>query len=154
MCVFVLFRLQHIFSLNLRYKIKELGTQHWNQPDLKAATSIHAVFIPSNSTHGIKNIGNNRLTYLTANQAFGKQKEEELWPEESVGIEEMITSFTINGAIANFLEDEIGSLEVGKKADLIVFNQNLFQIPATEIARTKVLWTFIDGKDVFSAAGE
>ena len=51
----------------LRYKIKELGTQHWNQPDLKAATSIHAVFIPSNSTHGIKNIGNNRLTYLTAN---------------------------------------------------------------------------------------
>ena len=41
-----------------------------------------AVFIPSNSTHGIKNIGNNRLTYLTANQAFGKQRENELWPEE------------------------------------------------------------------------
>ena len=41
-----------------------------------------AVFIPSNSTHGIKNIGNNTLTYLTANQAFGKQRENELWPEE------------------------------------------------------------------------
>ena len=41
-----------------------------------------AVFIPSNSTHGIKNIGNNRLTYLTANQAFGGQREIELWPEE------------------------------------------------------------------------
>jgi mannose-6-phosphate isomerase-like protein (cupin superfamily) len=41
-----------------------------------------AVFIPSNSSHGIKNIGNNRLTYLTANQAFGKQREKELWPEE------------------------------------------------------------------------
>ena len=41
-----------------------------------------AVFIPSNSTHGIKNIGNNTLTYLTANQAFGKQKENELWPEK------------------------------------------------------------------------
>jgi mannose-6-phosphate isomerase-like protein (cupin superfamily) len=42
-----------------------------------------AVFVPSNATHGIKNIGNDTLTYLTANQAFGKQKEEELWPEEN-----------------------------------------------------------------------
>jgi len=41
----------------------------------------NAVFIPSNSTHGIKNIGNNRLTYSTANQAFGEQREKELWPE-------------------------------------------------------------------------
>jgi len=43
-----------------------------------------AVLIPSNSTHGIKNIGNNKLTYLTANQAFGKQREEELWPDEKI----------------------------------------------------------------------
>lgn len=41
-----------------------------------------AIFIPSNLTHGIKNIGNNRLTYLTANQAFGRRRETELWPEE------------------------------------------------------------------------
>jgi len=41
-----------------------------------------AVFIPSNSTHGIKNIGNDRLIYLTANQAFGERREKELWPEE------------------------------------------------------------------------
>lgn len=40
-----------------------------------------AVLIPSNSTHGIKNIGNNKLTYLTANRAFGKQREKEIWPE-------------------------------------------------------------------------
>ena len=41
-----------------------------------------AVFIHSNLTHGIKNIGNNKLTYLTANQAFGKKRENELWPED------------------------------------------------------------------------
>jgi mannose-6-phosphate isomerase-like protein (cupin superfamily) len=40
-----------------------------------------AVFIPSNSTHGIKNIGNTILSYLTANQAFGKKKENEIWPD-------------------------------------------------------------------------
>jgi len=41
-----------------------------------------AVFIPSNSKLGIKNIGNNKLTYLTANQAFGERRENELWPKE------------------------------------------------------------------------
>jgi mannose-6-phosphate isomerase-like protein (cupin superfamily) len=41
-----------------------------------------AVFIPSNSEHGIKNIGDTKLTYLTANQAFGANHEDELWPAE------------------------------------------------------------------------
>ena len=40
-----------------------------------------AVFIPSDATHGIKNIGHDKLTYLTANRAFGKQKERNLVPE-------------------------------------------------------------------------
>ena len=40
-----------------------------------------AIFVPSESTHGIKNIGDDTLTYLTANKAFGKQREGEIWPE-------------------------------------------------------------------------
>ncbi|MEN6319546.1 MAG: cupin domain-containing protein [Syntrophaceae bacterium] len=43
-----------------------------------------AVFIPENATHGIKNTGSDTLTYLTANQAFGKRREEEIWSEENV----------------------------------------------------------------------
>ncbi len=43
-----------------------------------------AIFIPSNSNHGIKNIGSKKLIYLTANQAFGKERENELWPEKNV----------------------------------------------------------------------
>ena len=42
------------------------------------------VFVPSNAMHGVKNIGSDTLTYLTANQAFGKQIEEKLWPDENV----------------------------------------------------------------------
>ena len=41
-----------------------------------------AIYIPSHAKHGIQNIGNTNLTYLTANQAFGKQRENEIWPEE------------------------------------------------------------------------
>jgi mannose-6-phosphate isomerase-like protein (cupin superfamily) len=42
-----------------------------------------AVFIPSNAMHGIENIGEKVLTYLTANKAFGKQKESEIWPNNN-----------------------------------------------------------------------
>ena len=48
----------------------------------KEVSAGDAVFIPSNSTHGIKNIGKIKLTYLTANQAFGIQRESDIWPEE------------------------------------------------------------------------
>ena len=75
-----------------------------------------------------------------------------LWPEERSTLEEMIVSYTYNGAYANFLENKTGSLEVGKQADIIVLDQNLFDIPTSEIATTKVLLTLVDGKEVFRAS--
>jgi predicted amidohydrolase YtcJ len=72
-----------------------------------------------------------------------------LGPDERVGLEDMIASFTINGAYANFIEKETGSLEVGKAADLVVVDQDLFEIPTTEIGRAKVLLTLFEGKEVF-----
>ena len=47
----------------------------------KSVKEGEAIFVPSGSTHGIKNIGDDTLTYLTANKAFGKQRENEIWPE-------------------------------------------------------------------------
>jgi hypothetical protein len=64
----------------------------------------------------------------------------------------MIRSFTYNGAYANFLEDEIGSLEVGKRADLIVLEKNLFEIPVEEITKTRVMQTMVAGNVVYQAA--
>jgi len=72
-----------------------------------------------------------------------------LWPEEKVSLEDMVISYTYNGAYANYLEDELGSLEVGKKVDLIVLEKNLFEIPVKQIAETKVILTMIDGNVVF-----
>ena len=46
------------------------------------------------------------------------------------------------------IEDEVGTIEVGKKADLILLSQNLFEIDPEEIPRTKVLGTMFDGKIV------
>ncbi|MFN2188411.1 MAG: amidohydrolase family protein, partial [Candidatus Promineifilaceae bacterium] len=72
-----------------------------------------------------------------------------LWPDERVGLQEMVRSFTANGAFANFLEGEIGSLVAGKRADLIVLARNLFDIPPEEISAVKVLLTIVDGQVVY-----
>ncbi|NMC11327.1 MAG: amidohydrolase [Chloroflexi bacterium] len=70
-------------------------------------------------------------------------------PSEAVTLEEMIASFTINGAYANFLENVTGSLEVGKKADFIILDKNIFEIPVEEIHTAAVLLTFFEGAEVY-----
>ncbi len=75
----------------------------------------------------------------------------ELWPEEAVDVEAMITAFTIAGARANFLELETGSLEVGKSADLVVLRENLLEMPAERIHDAGVELTLFRGRPVFAA---
>lgn len=54
--------------------------------DLEEVQEGDAVFIPPNAIHGIKNAGEGRLTYLTANRAFGTVREKEIWPDETAGL--------------------------------------------------------------------
>jgi predicted amidohydrolase YtcJ len=70
-------------------------------------------------------------------------------PEEVVDLPLMIAAYTINGAYVNFQEHETGSIEVGKAADLVVLDRNLFAIPKHEIHKTQVLLTLLDGQEVF-----
>ncbi len=142
----------YYWSLALPYLGKERADHEYPMKSffeagvVMASASDFPVTIPFDPLIGIEN-------GITRTEIGGKSKDI-LWPEEKVSLEAMIASFTINGAKANFLEDEIGSLMVGKKADFIILDQNLFQIPPTNIASTKVLQTFVDGKEVFNAAGE
>ncbi len=59
--------------------------------------------------------------------------------------------YTRNAAYIMRLEDKTGTVEVGKRADLIVLDRNLFKIPVTEINEARVLLTMMDGKTVYSA---
>ena len=49
------------------------------------------------------------------------------------------------------MEDEIGSIEVGKKADLVVLDQNIFEVDAYDIHKTQVVLTMMDGDIVYEA---
>lgn len=69
--------------------------------------------------------------------------------EERATLEEMIASYTINGAYLIFDERDRGSIERGKKADLVVLDKNLFELPATSVGEAKVLRTYFEGNQVF-----
>jgi predicted amidohydrolase YtcJ len=69
-------------------------------------------------------------------------------PEERLDLATAIDAFTINAAFVNKRESTTGSIEVGKFADLIVVDQNLFEIEARNISETRVLLTLFNGKVV------
>ena len=74
-------------------------------------------------------------------------------PEERIPLPDAIAAYTIRGAYLSFSEKETGSIEVGKAADLIVVDKNLFEIPASQIHEAKVLLTLLDGREVYRASG-
>lgn len=72
-----------------------------------------------------------------------------LWPEQAIDVATALEIFTINSARAVGLGDTVGSIEIGKSADLIVLDRNVLEIPADEIADVKVLTTYFEGRVVY-----
>ena len=58
---------------------------------------------------------------------------------------------TIHAAYSNFEEQERGSIEVGKMADLVILDGDIMEIELNKVPQTKVLATFLGGKMVFNA---
>lgn len=70
---------------------------------------------------------------------------------ERVSLDAMLAAYTRNGAWLAGREDEVGTIEVGKRADIVVLDRDLTRIPATEINEAEVVMTFFDGALVYSA---
>lgn len=70
-------------------------------------------------------------------------------PEERIDLPSALAAFTINAAFVNKHEADTGSIEVGKYADLIVLDQNLFEVEPWDISKTKSLLTMFGGRVVF-----
>jgi hypothetical protein len=74
-----------------------------------------------------------------------------LGKNERATLTEMLRSFTINGACAIFRENQTGSLEAGKQADMIIIDRDLFAVDPLEAGRASVLATFYKGRLVYRA---
>lgn len=79
----------------------------------------------------------------------GKADGKRLAPQERVTLAEALRSYTLNSAYALHVEDRSGNLVVGKNADLVVVDQDIFTVPTERIGRTKVLLTMYRGEPVF-----
>src|SRR5207248_9289627 len=80
-----------------------------------------------------------------------KWYEGQLHPEEALTREQAIRFYTMNNAYIVFLDDQIGSLEAGKLADLIVLDRDLLTCPVDAIKETNVVTTYLSGKQVHPA---
>lgn len=69
--------------------------------------------------------------------------------DQRIDLADAIEAYTINGAFVNFMENETGSIEVGKLADLIVLDKNLFHLESHQISEAEVLLTLLGGEPVF-----
>ncbi len=82
---------------------------------------------------------------------YGGGNLEPFLPGERLDLPTAIAGFTINSAYVNHLDDVTGSIEVGKRADLVVLDRNPFEHPADRLADARVVRTLVDGERVFDA---
>ncbi len=70
-------------------------------------------------------------------------------PENALSREEALRSITIWAAMADFWDHETGSLERGKNADFVILDRDIMQVNENEIPLTKVMSTYLSGKQVY-----
>jgi predicted amidohydrolase YtcJ len=72
-------------------------------------------------------------------------------PHEKITVEEAVRAYTVGSAFAEFAESEKGSIARGKLADLVLLDQNIFEIPPSEIPTARPRLTMMDGQIVWDA---
>jgi hypothetical protein len=68
---------------------------------------------------------------------------------QKVSVMEALRLYTINAAYQQFDEDRLGSIEVGKLADMVVLGRDILTVPPEEIIDTPIDMTLVDGRIVY-----
>jgi predicted amidohydrolase YtcJ len=89
---------------------------------------------------------------MPADYPYRVETDETFLPQERLDLATAIAGFTIGTAYVNHLEHETGSIEVGKQADLVVVDRNLFDHPTEEISSARCLQTYVAGERVYAAS--
>ena len=72
-------------------------------------------------------------------------------PEQRLPLKRVLEAYTQGSAFAEFAEQQKGTLEVGKLADVVVWDSDLFSLPAKNVRTASVTHTIFDGRLVFEA---
>ena len=74
-------------------------------------------------------------------------------PDQKMSLEETLQAFTAGSAYAQFAEDRLGILKEGMRADLTVLDRDLFKVTSTDLLKSRVVMTIVDGEVVFEEKG-
>jgi predicted amidohydrolase YtcJ len=105
-----------------------VGSSDWNYGELDPLLSIE--------------------TAVTRQDPYGPS-ELRATTHEAVDLATIIDAYTINGAWLMHREDDTGSIESGKLADMVIYDRNLFEIDAEAISETRVDMTIYNGRVVY-----
>jgi hypothetical protein len=72
-------------------------------------------------------------------------------PEQKISVEETVRAYTVGSAFAEFMEKSKSTITVGKLADVVMLERNIFEIDPVEIMNAKVVMTVVDGKVVYQS---
>jgi len=94
----------------------------------------------------VSNVG--PLNYITeaVTRVWQLPPKKVLGPDQVISVDDAIRAITIDAAYQIFADKLVGSLEVGKRADLVVLEKNPRTTPAADIRDIKVKETWVDGK--------
>lgn len=92
-------------------------------------------------------------TGITRNSPFPGEEDTDMyrWKEQGLTAYQMLEIYTKNVAYQNHMDEIIGTIEVGKRADMVVLGDNILEIDAKKISDTKVVYTISDGEIVYKA---
>ena len=123
-----------------------IGPERANRIDPSAGFKKEGARFAYHSDSPVSNVG--PLNYIAegAGRLWQKPPRKVLGADQKVAVDDAIRAVTINPAYEMFSDDKIGSLEVGKQADLVVLEKNPRTTPVDDIRNIKVKETWIDGK--------
>ncbi|MDP3620530.1 MAG: amidohydrolase family protein [Polynucleobacter sp.] len=94
----------------------------------------------------VSNVG--PLNYITeaVTRVWQLPPKKVLGPDQVISVDDAIRAVTIDAAYQIFADNKVGSLEVGKQADLVVLEKNPRSTPAEQIRNIKVKETWVNGQ--------
>ncbi len=124
--------------------------QYWyeNNHLLGSALANNQVPIKSLKEAGARLTLSSDWNVSTLNPFVGIQNAVTRVPQ-NISLKEAIKAYTINGAYVMRQEDKVGSLKIGKLADFVVLDKNIFTISSNQIKTTKVIMTVFNGKMIY-----
>lgn len=90
---------------------------------------------------------------VTRKERLGEEGEG-WYPEQKISMADAIKYYTIGAAYAQFMDERKGMIKKGYLADIVITDKDLFTIPEYEIMKTKVDYTIVGGKVVYSSGNK